>query len=90
MKKWMFVVGILSCSILFFLSGTLFGLFTSEKAVQEAKEADKPVRKPSKTLNPIIGRIVQTQVSRYSTRTRVPTPSAVIKARQYKAEILGN
>ncbi len=91
MKKWIFVVGIISCSLLFFISGTLVGYVTSEKVSQTAKESDKPTRKPSKNINPILGRIIQYQTSRVTSQAmvRTPTPSAVLRAQQYKSQLMG-
>lgn len=89
MKKWFFVLGILGCSLLFFLSGTLLGYLTSEKLSQTSTVSEKPARKPSKKLNPVIGRVLQTQSSLIPNRSRTPTPAAVSKAMQYKAQIAG-
>ncbi len=90
MKKWIFVLGIICCSLLFFLSGTLVGYSVSQNSIQEEVTSDgKITRKPSKNINPIIGRIVHHQISRFNTKTRVPTPKAVVQARRYKSMIIG-
>lgn len=90
MKKWVFILGIVGCSLLFFFSGTLVGYSVSQKSMQEeAVSGEKITRKPSKNINPIIGRIVQHQASRLNTKSRVPTPKAIIQARRYKSMIIG-
>ena len=90
MRKWIFVLGIFICSLLFFLSGALVGYSVSQKSVYDTSaDNDKPIHKASKNINPIIGRIINRQVSRLNTKTRIPTPKAVIQARKYKSMILG-
>lgn len=91
MKKWIFIVGILGGSLLFFVSGTLVGYLTSEKnLISKIENSEKPTRKPSKNINPIIGRIVDGQVTKLKSKTRIPTPSAVVKAKQFKAMLTNN
>ena len=89
MKKWLFVLGVFGCCGLFFISGTLVGYLTSEKMAQSSELSDKPTRKPSEKLNPIIGRIVRTQTTKFTNKTRRPTPDAVLKAKRYKMELMG-
>lgn len=90
MKKWIFVLGIVGCSLLFFFSGTLVGYSVSQKNIQEETvSGEKVTRKPSKNINPLIGRIVHHQISRLNTKSRVPTPKAIIQARRYKSIIMG-
>lgn len=90
MRKWVFVLGIVCCSLLFFVAGTLIGYSVSQKKVHESIVSnEKSTRKPSKNINPIIGRIVQHQISRFNTKTRIPTPKAIIQARRYKSIIIG-
>ena len=91
MKKWIFIVGIFACSILFFISGTLVGYLKSEKNIQtEIEENNRPTRKPSKHINPIIGRIVDRQVIRLKTKTRIPTPNAVVQANRFRSMATNN
>ena len=90
MKKWLLALAIFICCLLFFISGTLVGYSAGEKTAQESSLVpEKEIRKPSKNINPLIGRIINRQVSRLNSKTRIPTPKAVTQARQYKSRVVG-
>ena len=85
MKKWVFVLSFVTCSLLFFVSGSFLGYLTFEQKAKE-KPQEKPVRKPSGRIVPILGRVIQNQKVAIMSRVRVPTPTAVIQAQQYKRQ----
>lgn len=81
MKKWILVLGIFGCSLLFLVSGSFLGYLASEQKAKATSET-KPKRQPSKRPVPVIGRITQTNIIPMST-LRMPTPEAINKARQF-------
>lgn len=85
MKKWMLALSLCVCSLLFFVAGSFLGYLSYAQKAQE-QHFEKPQRKPSANLPPILGKIVYTQQAEIMNRIRVPTPSAVIRARQYKEQ----
>lgn len=89
MKKWIIVVGLFGCSVLFFISGSFVGYLLSETKDNVTTQV-KPKRAPSGKLEPILGRIVEIQKVELINKTRVPTPNAIYKAQQYKAQFIGS
>lgn len=81
MRKWILVLGIFSCSLLFLVSGSFLGYLASEQKARETPE-EKPKRKPSENKDPIIGRITQTNIVSIS-KSRMPTPGAISQAQRY-------
>lgn len=91
MRKWVFVVGFLICSILFFLSGILTGYLYCEKSfANEAQEKIKFPRQAShRSKNALIGRIINKQIGDIRKKTRVPTIPALQKAQKYRDKLVG-
>ena len=83
MKKWVFVLSFVTCSLLFFVTGSFLGYLTFEQKLK-AKPQEKSYRKPSERLAPILGRVVQNQKVTITSKVRIPTPNAVMKAQRYK------
>ncbi|MBR1480102.1 MAG: hypothetical protein IJ599_04415 [Alphaproteobacteria bacterium] len=76
MNKCFFVVGILFCSLLFFVSGTFVGYRTAT-SVPSTSAPQKPLRRPSEDLAPLIGAV---PVDEYSSQLQVNRrrPSVVV------------
>jgi hypothetical protein len=74
MKAWVFVVGFITCSVLFFLSGTLTGYFFNSKAQSEKAESmKKEQRTPSKNLgSSLISSTIEMQKSILLNKIRTP------------------
>lgn len=91
MNKWIFVLGIIGCSLLFFISGALVGYSVSQNNASDNPESSANGNRhtPSKNINPIIGRVVNKQVARLNSKTRIPTPSAITQAKKYKSMLMG-
>lgn len=87
MKKWILVLSLFGCSLLFFVSGSFLGYLSSEQKAKE-KPQEKPKRTPSKKLAPVFGRILARQKVKIIEKVRIPTPNAVLQAQRYKAEYL--
>jgi len=91
MKIWIFICGVLVCSLLFFTSGTLVGYSACEKKIKEAAaEGSRPKRKPSvveKIAKPLIGMYVDRQSVALRGKVRMPSSPAIEKARMYKSVV---
>lgn len=91
MKIWVFICGVLVCSLLFFASGTLVGYSVCEKRiVQDKMEKKSPKRKPStieKVINPIVGSYAPSKMSALRSKVRIPSNPAIDKARQYSSVV---
>ncbi|MBQ7524530.1 MAG: hypothetical protein IJT08_02905 [Alphaproteobacteria bacterium] len=74
MNKWFFVVGILFCSLLFFVSGTFVGYRTAT-SVPSTSASQKPLRRPSEDPAPLIGTVPVDEYSLYQPQTKVRRPS---------------
>ena len=89
MKKWPFVVGIIVCSFLFFISGTLFGYNLYDKmeaaTVSEPKKKNRLPSALSNVVSPLIGRMIDKKVSKVTAKLRIPSTPAVQKAYMYKS-----
>jgi len=83
MKKWFLALSLVCCSLLFFVTGSFLGYLTFEQKLK-AKPQEKSYRKPSERLAPILGRVVQNQKVTITSKVRIPTPNAVMKAQRYK------
>ena len=90
MKVWVFIGGVVVCSLLFFASGTLVGYHSYEKKIEEAKKEKKtPQRKPSamsqiaQRAMPLIGTSASSKVSSLQGKIRMPSSPAINTARQY-------
>jgi hypothetical protein len=83
MKTWIFVIGIVSSSLLFFVSGTLVGYSVCHRQAK-AGDSSKPHRKPLPNPTNIIGKIVDRQAMSLTSRIRTPTPTAVEQAESYE------
>ncbi|MDR2075213.1 MAG: hypothetical protein LBP31_03265 [Holosporales bacterium] len=66
MRTWVFVVGLLTCSLLFYLSGTLTGYLYSERVQatkREEEDNNKKKRTPSAvSKNSVLRRSVEMQI----------------------------
>ena len=86
MKKWILALSLIGCSLLFFVSGSFLGYLTLEQKAKETAPHKKPLRKPSGQIIPIFGRVVQNQNVTLMDKGRSPTPTAVMRAQQYKGQ----
>lgn len=91
MRKWMFVVGVIICAVLFFLSGTLTGYLYCEKSfAKTTTETIKNPRQPSsKPKNALIGRIIRKQTMDLKKKIRIPTNPALRKYQEYRDKLTG-
>lgn len=91
MRKWIFILGVIVCSILFFISGILSGYLYCEKSFAiEAEEKIKNPRKPSaEPKNILIGKIIGKQVGDIRKKARIPTIAAIQKAQKYRDKLTG-
>ena len=89
MKKWVLAVGLFGCGVLFFISGSFLGYLLSNTKGNEEPQVNTR-RKPSKRLEPILGQVVEAQKVGLINRTRIPTPNAVYRAKQYKSQYIGS
>ncbi|MDR0744788.1 MAG: hypothetical protein LBE97_02430 [Holosporales bacterium] len=88
MKKWIFISGILACSILFFFSGTLIGYSVGSKNIESTEiEQNRKKRTPSRikgTFSPLIESIIQKHTSQIQSKIRMPSQLALEKANTIK------
>ncbi|MDR3030785.1 MAG: hypothetical protein LBU35_00145 [Holosporales bacterium] len=89
MKKWIFILGILCCSVLFFLSGTLIGYSVREDCNSSSvRKNEKKKRIPSAIigglLSPLVDRVVDNRIARIQSRLRTPSQPAIEKANGYR------
>jgi hypothetical protein len=84
-SKLAIILGIIACSLLFFLSGTFTGYLIGEtpREPPSSGNSEKPKRTPS-TNNPILGRVISSQQSKVMEKVRRPSPPAVDRARSYQ------
>lgn len=87
MKKWILVLGLVGCSLLFFISGSFVGYLTFEQKTKETPQK-KPQRKPLGMIVPILGQVAQNKKVTMMNKVRMPTPDAVMKAQQYQEQYL--
>jgi hypothetical protein len=104
MKNWLFIIGMLLCSVLFFFSGALTGYVYKEKSSEECVESKKKPRQPSRFSEIAsnaamllwdqvsdqisVGEMVGGYIENH-TSARVPTEGAISQARMYVDPVLG-
>ncbi|MDR0695877.1 MAG: hypothetical protein LBF56_03905 [Holosporales bacterium] len=85
MKKWILILSVFTCGVLFFFSGTLIGYTTREKQSNyEETTIKKTQRTTSRNLNPLIGNIIRQRLNAPLAKYRMPTPPALQKAQGYR------
>ena len=89
MKTWIFIASFFSCSLLFFISGSLVGYSICEKSIvkKELESVHKEPRKPSiieGVISPLVGRLTNRQIEVSKTRTRTPSTPAIQQANRYR------
>ncbi|MDR2459119.1 MAG: hypothetical protein LBD43_03440 [Holosporales bacterium] len=89
MSKLAIVLGIISCSVLFFLSGTFTGYLIGESPREKrAPVANKKSKRTPSMNNPILGRIISSQQSRVMGKVRRPSNPAIDQVRSYQSTIV--
>jgi hypothetical protein len=74
MRAWMFILGFITCSVLFFLSGTLTGyLFSNKNQFEKVESTQKKQRTPSKNFgSSLISNTIEMQKSVLLSKVRTP------------------
>ena len=81
MKKFWLIISIITCCLLLFISGSFIGYITPH--TKQNKQQPKHYRKPSQSIEPIIGRIIYREKVNLLNKTRIPSASAIDMSRRY-------